>query len=74
MNAIASIPKEIIDMLREIAEETCRTYDDVTMDMHGQDGFDWGERAGRVELARELCDALSISFTMPKDDSEENDE
>lgn len=62
---------ELEKLLRETAEESCCTHEDVDMDWHGQDGFERGEHAGRVEFARELCALLEITFEMPEDDDDE---
>lgn len=72
------LPKEIIDMLRTYAEES--NPEDMLGDDTGvddlcggnfDDAFSSGATAGRVGLARDLCDALGISYTAPDGDEDE---
>ena len=70
------LPQEVIRKLKATAEESC--WDD-TMDVEDtdtcvevyaggnvDDAFEGGERTGRIEFARELCDKLGIMFISPQ--------
>ena len=66
------LPQEVIRKLKATAEES--GWGD-TLDVEDTDtcvdvyvAYNGGERTGRIEFARELCDKLGIAYTDPRDE------